>query len=115
MGDSRIAPTMFDTSVERIHIMNKKLVNDQTDILFKGILSLETVEECYDFFEDLLTIAELKSITQRFMVAGLLKRDVVYSEIEKQTGASSATISRVQKCLKYGDGGYNTILDRIGF
>ena len=84
-----------------------------TDNLFKAILTLETVEECYNFFEDARTIKEIIEIAQRFEVAGLLKQGVSYAQISKETGASTATISRVNKCLTYGSDGYNTVLARL--
>ena len=85
------------------------------DMLFKGILELENIDECYKFFEDLATITELKAISQRIQVAKMLKEKKVYTEIAEVTGASTATISRVNKCLNYGKGGYNIVLDRINF
>lgn len=83
------------------------------DMLFKGILELENIDECYKFFEDIATITELKAISQRIQVAKMLKEKKVYTEIAEATGASTATISRVNKCLNYGEGGYNIVLDRI--
>ena len=82
-------------------------------ILFKAILELQTIEECYKFFEDITTINELKAISQRIQVARMLRDKKIYIEIAEKTGASTATISRVNKCLNYGKGGYNIILDRI--
>ena len=84
-----------------------------TDNLFKAILTLETVEDCYNFFEDACTIKEIIEIAQRFEVAGLLKQGVSYAQISKETGASTATISRVNRCLTYGSNGYNTVLARL--
>ena len=83
------------------------------DMLFKAILELENIDECYKFFEDIATITELKAISQRIQVAKMLKEKKVYTEIAEVTGASTATISRVNKCLNYGQGGYNIVLDRI--
>ena len=83
------------------------------DMLFKAILELENIDECYKFFEDIATITELKAISQRIQVAKMLKEKRVYTEIAEATGASTATISRVNKCLNYGQGGYNIVLDRI--
>lgn len=83
------------------------------DILFKAILELQTIEECYKFFEDITTINELKAISQRIQVARMLRDKKIYIEIAEKTGASTATISRVNKCLNYGKDGYNIILDRI--
>lgn len=83
------------------------------DIFFKAILELENIDECYKFFEDIATINELKAISQRIHVAKMLKDKKVYTEIAEATGASTATISRVNKCLNYGQGGYNIVLDRM--
>lgn len=83
------------------------------DMLFKAILELQNIDECYKFFEDIATITELKAISQRIQVAKMLKEKKVYTEIAEVTGASTATISRVNKCLNYGQGGYNIVLDRI--
>lgn len=86
---------------------------DDLDILFEAILTLENIDECYKFFEDIATINELKALSQRIQVAKMLKNKKVYTEIAEFTGASTATISRVNKCLNYGEGGYNLVLDRI--
>ena len=83
------------------------------DMLFKAVLELQNIDECYKFFEDIATITELKAISQRIQVAKMLKEKKVYTEIAEATGASTATISRVNKCLNYGQGGYNIVLDRI--
>ncbi|MDU2489730.1 MAG: YerC/YecD family TrpR-related protein [Clostridium celatum] len=85
------------------------------DMLFKAVLELQNIDECYKFFEDIATITELKAISQRIQVAKMLKEKKVYTEIAETTGASTATISRVNKCLNYGQGGYNIVLDRIKF
>ena len=77
--------------------MNRKLKDEDMDILFRGILKLQTVEDCYDFFEDLCTIAELRAMVQRFQVARMLDEGRIYSDIVQETGASTATISRVNK------------------
>lgn len=92
--------------------MNSKLKDAHMDELFKGILSLTSVEECYNFFEDLCTITELRAMAQRFQVAKMLDEGQIYSDIVKETGASTATISRVNKCLIYGTDGYRMVLDR---
>ena len=86
---------------------------DDLDMLFQAILELENIDECYKFFEDIATITELKAISQRIQVAKMLREKRVYTEIAEATGASTATISRVNKCLNYGQGGYNIVLDRI--
>ncbi|SMP68191.1 YerC/YecD family TrpR-related protein [Anoxynatronum buryatiense] len=90
-----------------------KLKDPFADALFEAVLALETVEECYRFFEDICTIKEVQSISQRLAVARLLKEGKTYSEIEKTTGASTATISRVNRCLLYGADGYQLILKRL--
>ena len=86
--------------------------NEMTDDLFKAILTLETVEECYKFFEDVCTVKEIKAIAQRLEVAKMLKKGVSYTKITKETGASTATISRVSKCCEYGTGGYDIVIGR---
>ena len=83
------------------------------DVLFQAILELKDIDECYMFFEDIATINELKALSQRIQVASMLKNKKVYTEIAESTGASTATISRVNKCLNYGEGGYNLVLDRL--
>lgn len=92
-------------------MINSKIASKQMDELFEGILKLKSVEECYDFFIDLCTVAELQSLSQRLSVAKLLKEKVTYNEIVQKTGASTATISRVKKCLDYGTGGYDIVLE----
>ena len=87
--------------------------NDDLEMLFKAVLELKNIDECYKFFEDIATITELKAISQRIQVANMLREKKVYTEIAEATGASTATISRVNKCLNYGQGGYNIVLDRI--
>ena len=88
--------------------------DENMDALFDAILLLRTQEECYRFFEDLCTIPELKSISQRWHVARKLGRGITYQDISLETKASSATISRVNRCLSYGTGGYAMMLERIG-
>ena len=92
--------------------MNKWKSKD-IDELFEAILSLESVEECYEFFEDACTIKEILDIAQRLKIAKMLKGGVNYATISKETGVSTATISRVSKCLEYGDGGYKLVLDKL--
>ena len=82
------------------------------DMLFKAILELENIDECYKFFEDIATITELKAISQRIQVAKMLREKRVYTEIAEATGASTATISRVNRCLNYGSDGYKRVLER---
>lgn len=86
---------------------------DYRDNFYRAILSLETPEECAAFFEDITTIKELHDMAGRLEVARLLKEGKVFNEIIKTTGASSATIGRVNKCLRYGPGGYKTVLGRL--
>lgn len=93
--------------------MNSKLRDELTDRLFEAVLLLENVDECYNFFEDLCTIAEIKALAQRLEVARMLKAHKTYIEISEKTGASTATISRVNRCLNYGADGYKLILDRL--
>ena len=93
--------------------MNKKLKTDAVDHLFDAILCLNSRDECYNFFEDLCTINELLSLSQRFEVAAMLKDRNTYLEIAEKTGASTATISRVNRSLNYGNDGYEMILTRL--
>lgn len=93
--------------------MNNKIADKNVDFLFKAILALETTEECYDFFEDLCTVQELKTLAQRIAVAKMLSEKCVYTDIVSETGASTATISRVNRSLQYGCDGYDKIFDRI--
>ncbi len=93
--------------------MNSKLRGKAMDDLFQAILQLENIEECSNFFEDLCTISELRAMEQRFQVAKMLDEGRIYSDIAHETGASTATISRVNKCLTYGSDGYRTALDRM--
>ena len=81
--------------------------------LYKAILMLKDEEECYDFFQDLCTVSELRSMEQRFEVASLLSQGMIYNDILERTGASSATISRVNRSLQYGADGYQAVLPRI--
>lgn len=93
--------------------MDSRLKTPVMDFLFQAILRLETEEECYRFFEDICTIAELKSLAQRLEVAKKLDEGESYSEIAASTGASTATISRVKRYLTYGADGYRLVLDRL--
>ena len=90
-----------------------KLRNPDTDQLFEGILKLRSVEECYRFFTDICTIKELQAMTQRLQVAKQLCEGRNYNEVYQDTGVSSATICRVNKCLNYGAGGYRMVLQRL--
>ena len=93
--------------------MNKKIQTNIVDHLFEAILCLENKEECYSFFEDLCTVNELLSLSQRFEVASMLKNHKTYLEIAEETGASTATISRVNRSLNYGSDGYELIFERL--
>ena len=90
-----------------------KLASKETDELFDAIMLLENTEECYRFFEDIMTVNELKAISQRWQVAMLLSQNKTYAEIEAQTKASTATISRINKCLSYGADGYSVVLNKM--
>lgn len=90
-----------------------KLRGEQLDQLFDAILSLETKEECYQFFDDLATMNEVSSLAQRLQVAKLLTDGHTYNVIERETNASTATISRVRRCINYGSDGYKIVLDRM--
>ena len=86
---------------------------EKSDGLYQAILTLRTEEEVYDFFQDLCTVTELRAMEQRFKVAVLLKQGMIYNDILERTGASSATISRVNRCLHSGAGGYKVIVPRL--
>ena len=93
--------------------MSKFLDKQSSDALYQAIVSIQNEEECRKFLEDLCTVSELKAMQQRMDVALLLDEGLIYSEILEKTGASSATISRVNRCLHYGAGGYKTIVPRL--
>ena len=93
--------------------MNTKLHDENVDFLFDAILMLENREECYRFFEDLCTSSELNEMSRRLTAARMLNDNYIYNEIADQTGLSTATISRVNRCLKYGDSGYSIVLHRM--
>ena len=92
--------------------VNPKLRNQVSDALFEAILSLETIDECYAFFEDILTTAELHSVAQRWHVARVLDQGQTYEDVARLTGAASGTISRVNRSLRFGADGYRLVLDR---
>ena len=92
---------------------NPKLKDSLTDQLFRAILSLKTEEECYQFFEDICTIGEIKALAQRLEVARMVQAGYIYDDIVAKTGASTATISRVKRCLLYGADGYKIVLSRF--
>ena len=93
--------------------MNKKIKTDAVDHLFEAILTLKTPEECYAFFEDVCTVNELLSLSQRFEVAKMLRDQKTYLDIAEKTGASTATISRVNRSLNYGNDGYDMVFARM--
>ena len=93
--------------------MGIEFKNENTDFLVKCIMQLKDEKECYDFFQDLCTMTELRSMEQRFEVASLLNDGMIYNEILERTGASSATISRVNRSLSYGTGAYERLFKRI--
>ena len=94
--------------------VNPKLKDPLTDQLFKAIMMLDNEEECYQFFEDICTIGEIKALAQRLEVARMVQASFIYDEIVAKTGASTATISRVKRCLLYGADGYKIALARFG-
>lgn len=94
--------------------MVKNIKTDAADFLFDAILSLKNKEECYIFFEDICTVKELLSLSQRFEVAAMLREQKTYFDIAEKTGASTATISRVNRSLNYGNDGYDMVFARIG-
>ena len=93
--------------------MSKRIQKEHSDTLYKAILTLKDLDECQKFFEDLCTISELRAMEQRFEVALLLSDGMIYNDILERTGASSATISRVNRSLQYGAAGYQQVLPRI--
>ncbi|MBQ2974389.1 MAG: TrpR-like protein, YerC/YecD [Clostridia bacterium] len=93
--------------------MDSKIKDKNVDFLFEAILNLQNLDECYAFFEDLCTVTEIKSISQRIVVAKMLRDKKVYSDIVAETGASTATISRVNRSLQYGCNGYEEIFKRM--
>ncbi len=95
--------------------MNEKLKSPDVNNLFNAILALRDIEECYDLFEDLCTVAEIKEMAKRFKAAKMLSDGAKYTEISETTGLSTATISRVNRCLKYGSDGYLKLLSRIDY
>ncbi|WP_058302858.1 YerC/YecD family TrpR-related protein [Gorillibacterium timonense] len=91
----------------------KKLNDKSIDQLFEAVLTLKDIEECYTFFDDLCTVNEIQSLAQRLEVARMLRKGNTYNQIEAETGASTATISRVKRCLNYGNDGYKMALERL--
>ena len=93
--------------------MNKRRKKPRNEEMYQAILSLNTVEECMKFFDDLCTVTELMALEQRYQVAACLHNGMIYNDILAETGASSATISRVNRSLQYGQGGYQIVFDRL--
>jgi len=93
--------------------MDSRFKNEQTDMLARALLAMESEEDCYAFLEDLCTVREIHDLSQRLEVAMLLKKKATYAEIVEKTGASTATIGRVNRALSYGTGGYDAIIARI--
>ncbi len=94
--------------------MNKHIKKTRNEEMYQAILQMQTVEECMKFFDDLCTVSELHAMEQRYQVASLLHQGMIYNDILARTGASSATISRVNRSLQYGKGGYQLVFDRLG-
>ena len=92
---------------------NKHKKSDASSDLYRAILKLKNAQECYDFFVDLCTVSEMQAMEQRFEVAKLLNQGLIYNDILEKTGVSSATISRVNRCLNYGNDSYRTLLERL--
>ena len=95
--------------------MNKKIKTEAVDHLFEAVLTLKSPEECYAFFEDVCTVNELLSLSQRYEVAKMLREKKTYLDIAERTGASTATISRVYRSLNYGNDGYDMVFKRLGY
>ena len=95
-------------------VYDSKFKSREVDELFEAVMCLKTQEECYRFFEDICTVNEIHAIAQRLQVAKLLSQGRTYNEIEQETKASTATISRINKCLVYGADGYKRVLERLG-
>ena len=93
--------------------MSNKIRDEKLEFLLRGILTLDSIDECYHFFEDLCTVSELQEMSRRMQAARMLRANAVYADIASQTGLSTATISRVNRCLKYGSEGYNKALDKL--
>lgn len=93
--------------------MTKKLNEKNIDTLYEAVLTLKNKQECKNFFEDLCTVSEIQSMGQRLEVAIMLSDNTIYNDISAKTGASTATISRVNRCLNYGSDGYTTVIERL--
>lgn len=101
------------TAFMEVHMLDARVKNEQVDDLARAMIELNDMDEAYSFFEDIFTIHELQAVAQRLAVARLLRQKVTYQEIAERTGASTATISRVNRCLTYGAGGYQRILNKL--
>lgn len=99
---------------ERTEVMNKRIKKTRNLEMYEAILQMQTVEECMKFFDDLCTVSELQAMEQRYQVASLLHQGMIYNDILARTGASSATISRVNRSLQYGADGYALAFERMG-
>ena len=111
-----ISSSLLHTSKSKkgpVPTMSNKVRDEKLEFLLRGILTLDSMDECYHFFEDLCTVSELQEMSRRLLAAKMLKENYIYTDIAKQTGLSTATISRVNRCLKYGNDGYITVLDRM--
>ena len=93
--------------------MNIKIKNEQNDALFNAILTLKNIYECYAFFEDICSVNELNTISQRLKIVKMIREGKVYSEIAAETGASTATITRVNRSIQYGNGSYEMVFERL--
>ena len=93
--------------------MSKVMGKEPSMALYQTVLQLKDLDECYRFFQDLCTVSELRAMEQRYDVAVLLEKGMIYNDILEKTGASSATISRVNRSLQYGSGGYSIVFDRM--
>ena len=93
--------------------MKSKIRDEKIDFLFRGIMTLDNIEDCYNFFEDLCTMKELADMAQRVETANMLLDGKTYEQIVKEVEISTATISRINRCIQYGNGGYRTILGRV--
>lgn len=113
MGDRINISSIQKLFTETEFIMNQKIHTESVSYLFEAILSLKDENECYTFFEDICTINELLSLAQRFEVAAMLRAKKTYLDIAEKTGASTATISRVNRSLNYGNDGYDMVFERI--
>lgn len=115
MRNQSVSPTNRNSRGNRKEAsrMENRKPDDSLEYLIRGILTLQTPDECIRFFQDLCTASELQEMSRRLQAAKLLNQNYIYTEIAERTGLSTATISRVNRCLKYGNSGYLTVLDRM--